>query len=128
MTSEQLGLFGDDGELSAHARRTDPQTSHDAARSLPSEKIRKSQEAVLRFMRESGPMTDETLVDDYPIWARRGDRPKQSSSGLRTRRNELVRRKLVVDTGRTEVLSSGRKAIVWAPVDKAGEVMTVGTR
>ena len=118
----QPGLFDDDDPVIAHARRTDPITSHEAAQSLPSEKIRRSQEAVLTFLRKRGAMTDTQLTEDYPVWC--GHRyPKQSSSGLRTRRDELVKRGLVVDSGRMEILPTGRRAIVWAALDKAGDMV-----
>ena len=37
----------------------------------------------------------------------------QSDSGLRTRRNELVRMGLLADTGQTRPIRSGRQAILW---------------
>lgn len=92
----------------AFARSSDPATSHLAAASLDSDKLRASQSEVLHFMRLSGPVTDEQLVRYYV-----GTVP-QSPSGLRTRRSELVARGLVEDTGQRVVLPSGRKAIVWA--------------
>ena len=92
----------------ALARNTDPETSHLAAASLASDKLRASQDEVLRFMRARGPLTDDQLVRTYV-----GTVP-QSPSGLRTRRSELVARGLVEDTGKRVVLPSGRKAIVWA--------------
>lgn len=94
----------------ARARNTDPFTSHEAAARLPSEKIRLSQSAVWRFLRRHGPMTDSELVERY-----NGD-VLQSPSGLRTRRKELVQKGLVVDSGKTVVLPSGRKSIVWKAV------------
>jgi hypothetical protein len=103
----QYGLFDDQ---SAHARRTDPWTSHAAADSLTSDKIRRSQDAVLRFLRERGGMDDGTLVAAYDL------QPPQSPSGLRTRRAELVSRGLVRDSGRTITTTSGRKSIVWEAV------------
>jgi hypothetical protein len=39
--------------------------------------------------------------------------PRQSESGIRTRRKELVERGLVEDTGRRDILVSGRKSIIW---------------
>lgn len=104
----QQGLFD---VPAAHARTSDPWTSHAAARSLPSEKIRKSQEAVLATMRDYGfPIDDTRLIEIY-----RRD-PEQSQSGLRTRRAELVADGLVRDSGETTVLPSGRRAILWEVV------------
>ena len=87
-------------------RRGDPETSHAAAASLKD--IRASQRAVLSLLRDHGPSTDERLLD---LADRRG--LLISPSGIRTRRHELVALDLVRDTGRTQVLASGRAAIVW---------------
>lgn len=95
----------------AHARNTDPYTSHEAAASITSEKIRRSQLEVNRALRRIGPCEDSVLVEemqgtDRYAW--------QSESGIRTRRKELVDKGLVVDTGERVVKPSGRKATVWA--------------
>ncbi len=91
------------------ARADDPATSHAAAASVKG--LRDSQNAVLRVLWVSGPATDEQIAVRYEHLA---DAPRQSPSGLRTRRKELVERGLVVDTGHTRKLKSGRKAILWA--------------
>ncbi len=93
----------------AYARRTDPETSWEAARSV-SKKLRETQTAVLTFLRQYGPMTDEKLVAEYALLHAT---PSQSPSGLRTRRGELVRQGLVRDTGRREKLRSGSSGNVW---------------
>ena len=90
----------------AKARHSDPDTSHDAARSLSAGKLRASQKAVLGHFRKFGPMTDTDLVNVYVG-------SPQSRSGLRTRRSELVDRGLVEDTGARKKLPTGRNAIVW---------------
>lgn len=92
----------------AHARRTDPATSHEAADSLSSDRLRASQDAVLAFLRRHGAMTDIELVERYDGTV------QQSPSGLRTRRKELVTRGLVVDTGGWVRTPSGRRSTVWA--------------
>jgi hypothetical protein len=102
----------------AHARRSDPSTSHAAAASLTEETLRASQEAVLRFLRVYGPMTDEELVDRYQVGGAPPDReryPAQSPSGIRSRRAELAGANppLVIDTGRRRETKSGRQAIIW---------------
>jgi len=108
-------------EPRAHARRTDPETSHAAAASLTPDTLRASQAAVLKVL-ENYPqgLTDVDLVDNYGNGVRLG-LPFQSASGIRSRRAELVAGGLVVDTGARAVLPSGRKAIVWAvkPEDQA---------
>lgn len=102
------GLAGE-----AHARSTDPGTSHEAARSIDGESLRISQRAVLDLLRTRGPMPDHDLVELYD---RTVPYPQQSHSGIRTRRRELVDAGLVVDTGERVRLPSGRRAIVWAVV------------
>lgn len=108
----ELSLFDSDPPT-AHARGTDPQTSHDAARSIASDAIRVSQANVLAILAEHGPMNDHELVRRYHTlddpW-----RPPQSESGIRTRRSELVAAGRIVDTGDRVAMPSGRKSIVWA--------------
>ena len=95
------------------ARRGDPQTSWEAARSV--EGITDTQTRVLSLLLEFGPMTDAALAVAY------GKRWGMliSSSGLRTRRAELTDMGQVVDTGRRLPLESGRMAIVWRAVGDA---------
>ena len=103
----QISLF----EEKANARHSDPDTSHAAAQSLSSDKLRESQEAVLEHFVEHGPMTDVDLGNVY------GGPPRQSPSGLRTRRRELVDRGLMEDTGTRKKLPTGRRGIVWRVKD-----------
>jgi len=86
----------------AKARRTDPGTSHAAAKSVT--RIRESQAKVLRVLQEHGPLTDAGIYSHLC---------GLSPSGARTRRSELVARGKVVDTGERERLASGRNAILW---------------
>ena len=95
----------------AHARRFDPETSHEAARSVT--KLTARRWAVLKVLEQHGPMTDEQLMIRYAELAARGDLPEQSVSGLRTRRSELVTMNKVRDTGVRSRMASGRQAIVW---------------
>lgn len=94
----------------AHARRTDPQTSHAAARSLKSEAIRRLRLIVYDTLKERGPMHDTDLV---AILEPTGYSP----SGIRTRRCELVTAGRVMDTGKRVVLPSHREAILWGVVE-----------
>lgn len=93
-----------------HARKTDPETSHAAATSLGD--LRASQREVLQLFHRFGALDDRSLI---ACAAHAGVR--QSDSGLRTRRAELVRLGLVYDTGR-RVVPGGRPPhrprIVWA--------------
>jgi hypothetical protein len=89
------------------ARKTDPQTSHDAAESV--ERVTDTQLYILQALRK--PRTDVQLVEAYGKLKRA---PRASESGIRSRRAELVRKGLVVDAGIKQMLPSGRMAIVWA--------------
>lgn len=98
----------------AHARGTDPWTSHAAADSLSEEKLRDTQAAVLACFKEFGSMHHEKLVDVYAYNFVARSWPLQSVSGLRTRTSELVDGNLLRNSGNTVKLSSGRSSIVWA--------------
>lgn len=91
----------------AIARRTDPLTSHLAAASITSERIRKSQAEVLQLL-ALGPSCDEGIAERALTY-----NVRQSPSGLRTRRNELVDLGQVIDSGERVRLRSGRMSIVW---------------
>lgn len=110
MTTSHVEQIEGQGDLlafaseQAHARLTDPDTSHAAAASV---NVRHSQQQVLALLRE-GPATDHALADRA---YRRG--VTISPSGLRSRRSELVDAGLVEDTGLRERLPSGRHAAVW---------------
>lgn len=90
----------------ARARNTDPLTSHLAGASVGD--VTKTQQYILRALRRS--RTDVELVEAYNSLK---TAPRASESGIRSRRAELVRKGLVVDTGRRVRLDSGRYAIVW---------------
>lgn len=96
---------------SPRARKTDPQTSHAAARSV--EGLRQRQSAVLSLLREYGPATHNQLIMRYIAAIQGGHVPIQSESGIRTRCCELVDLGRVVDSGQRVTLCSGRRAIVW---------------
>ena len=107
---------------SARTRRTDPDTSRGAAKSI--DDLRASQRAVLGFFgwQPGGKgMTDEELVNAYGSARARALRnggmaaqyPKQSASGLRSRRAELVDAGFLMDSRERREISTGRKAIVW---------------
>jgi hypothetical protein len=90
----------------AGARYTDPQTSHDAAKSVTN--ITPVKRAILDILQTA--MADEELV--ATVRAIYGT-AFASESGIRTRRAELVRDGYVEDSkGRTK-LDSGRQAILW---------------
>jgi len=90
----------------AHARTTDPQTSHEAAQRV--EKTNLTQFYIWLALKR--PATDVELVERY-----NNDRnaPRASESGIRSRRAELVEAGMVEDSGQRVKLPSGRNAIVW---------------
>ena len=94
--------------LLAHARTDDPATSHEAAASVKG--MRESHAAILRTFKRYGPMTDEEMIELYRTMP---TVPRQSVSGLRTRRHELAVAGKLRDTGKREPMASGRQAIVW---------------
>jgi hypothetical protein len=95
-------------DLFAHARNTDPATSHKAAASV--KRIKESQAVIMKALGNSGPMTDEEIyrqvMPEIPI----------SVSGCRTRRKELVDLGFVMDIGERRYTKSGRQTIVWGLV------------
>jgi len=108
---ETLDLFAP-GSPRANARASDPETSHAAAKSV--RRIRRSQAAVLSCLKLLGPRSDTLLVSDYEDYRAEHQWPKQSPSGIRTRRKELVTQGFIADSGVRRRLDSGRMAIVWA--------------
>ena len=106
LRSMQSGAYTT-GHVRAVARRTDPDTSWDAALSVT--RIRESQREVLDVLERMGGLgTDEGIARVY--------NGRQSPSGLRTRRAELVTLGAIVDTGQRVVGSTGRRMIVWRAV------------
>lgn len=100
----QADLFG--GE--AHARRSDPATSHHAAKRVNLGNLRESQKEVLALLGRTGPVTDETLVEKA-----REEGVRQSPSGLRSRRAELVDKGLAEDSQERQETMFGNPATVW---------------
>jgi hypothetical protein len=92
-----------------YARKTDPGTSHLAARSV--QNISPTQQGILRLLVEG--MNDEALVNSYAWLVKGGYLPAASESGIRSRRAELVKLGLVVDTGERNKMTTGRLATVW---------------
>lgn len=104
--SAQLGMFG--GETPV-ARHSDPSPSHAAAALITG--LSQKQRAVYQFVQRLGPSTDHEWVSAY---IERGVLPKQSVSGLRTRRKELERKGLIVNTGeKRKSMGATVPTIVW---------------
>jgi hypothetical protein len=99
-------------------RTTDPGTSREAASYVRG--LTEKQQAVLHLLRRHRRgLSDQSIIALYGSARGRapfGIIPRQSESGIRTRRAELVARGLVRDTGRRTTTPSGRKAIVWQVV------------
>lgn len=108
--SKQMEMFP---ASSARARSTDPDTSHEAAASFTEVALRANQTAVLCALREFGPLTDAGLVRLYEQYHDIKGWPRQSRSGLRTRRRELCDFGLARYTGHKVRLPSGKLARVW---------------
>jgi hypothetical protein len=97
------------------ARTTDPETSHAAAASVRNPTA--NQAAVLRVLKNSGPITDETLVRAYTHNSHNNmNLPQQSESGIRTRRKELVDARLVAAYDKVRG-STGRMMTRWRAVE-----------
>lgn len=95
--------------MEAHARRTDPDTSHEAAAAV-TPGLRELQQRVETFARMAGfdGFTDAEMEDKL-------DDP---GSTLRTRRSELTARNIVLDSGRRRKFGeSTRNRIVWVHRD-----------
>lgn len=91
-------------------RATDPQTSWDAAMTTWSE-LRETQQAVLALF--DCPMTDEEMIARAQSAG-----VKQSTSGLRTRRSELVDLGFLHDSGERGLTQNNRTSIKWARVSE----------
>jgi hypothetical protein len=92
----------------AYARRTDPQTSHVAAKRVTnSAKVR---EAILELFREFGPMHDEVLIRMYRS---KNSNPAASDSGIRTRRKELKDAGLIRECVKLAETRAGNPCAVW---------------
>ena len=91
----------------ANWRKTDPDTSRDAALSVSEQTITKTQVFILKALRR--PRTDQELVE---VFRKFKTAPWASESGIRSRRAELVQRGLVTVVGESKT-ASGRRTYVW---------------
>lgn len=102
-------------EMQAHARSTDPETSHEAA-AKSSMTMHEHTMAVLGLFREHGPMTHETLER-----VARDAGVMRSESGLRTRCKQLVDLGLVRESGRFEITPFNNRTTVWEATPIPGQ-------
>jgi hypothetical protein len=115
--------------MEAHARRGDPDTSHEAAAAV-TPGLRDLQQRVETYARCAG----TTGFTDAEMEAQLGD----DGSTLRTRRSELAARNIVLDSGERRTFGdSPRRRIVWVhrafatnppPVCDAPRVLTKAER
>lgn len=99
--------------LTAHARRTDPQTSHDAAASTRDR--RECLNNVFEIFTDAAePLTHEEVVRTYRARETSHGWRHYSESGIRTRVCELARLGVIEDSGQRGKSSTGRAAILWA--------------
>jgi len=93
----------------AHARRSDPQTSRDAAKSVTN--LGRTRDRIIALLKAYGPLTDEHLVELF----RTHSEPRfgmATPAGIRSRRCELVRWGFVVACGEGKT-ASGRACQIW---------------
>lgn len=112
--TRQPGL---DFEPHAHARTSDPETSHEAAALVNASEM---QQRVLAIYRDHpNGLTDEELVAIYAQRFSTGGRSLESRSSPRKRRSDLANANLLVDSGQRRPLASGRNGVVWRVADPA---------
>lgn len=96
----------------AHARRTDPLSSHLAAERA-SQRLTDVQDRVLTLLRIRGPATDDQIIERFrDYWPE----IKVSDQSIRSRRSELVRKALVAHSGDFGPSPHGQRARVWRAV------------
>lgn len=94
-----------------HARISDPETSHEAAKSVS--KLKDMYDTMLIAFESLGPMNDEQLIKLWKVGVRELGWREASESGIRSRRSELVAQGKIIDSGTRLKMSSGRMSIVW---------------
>lgn len=100
-------LFPDD---TARARRSDPETSHEAA---DSNNVAESQHEVRTILEKYGPLADYDIDSFHRLRARELDIPPYSDSRLRTARSELVQQGHVEWTGEHDQTLKKRRTRTW---------------
>lgn len=97
------------------ARRSDPVTSHEAARSVNVASARGTHAELLAYLLafddNDEKRTHEAIAAEWTRYP--AGHTATSPSGLRTRLAELVNGGAVRDSGRKVRLQTGRRAIVW---------------
>lgn len=101
----QPGLFD-----YAKSRWDNPDTSRQAAESIPLERVSETQKRVIEVFRfNDWEMSDERLVELYlDYWP-----ASATDQSIRSRRGELVRKGKIFNTGKRTVTKYGRSAVIW---------------
>ena len=94
-----------------NARISDPETSHEAAKSVS--KLKEMYDTMLIAFESLGPMNDEQLIKLWRVGVNELGWRSASESGIRSRRSELVAQGKIVDSGKRVKMQSGRMSIVW---------------
>ena len=113
-TDQEIHLI--DNPAPAQTRITDPATSFQAAASITPEKMRKVYKHIILSLGAHGPMTDEGIMGTSAAGM-------QSPSGLRTRRNELLKAGYIVASYQQRI-ASGLFANTWALTAKGEQVFS----
>lgn len=111
MTPQQASLLTPP-EQRAHARRTDPLSSHEAA-ARASNRLTDTQDRILVALRMGGPGTDEQIESRFRKW---WPEFRVSPQSIRSRRSELVKRGLVRPADRRGTTQFGNSSQVWEVV------------
>lgn len=98
----QGGMFDQPPEA-PKARNSDPDTSHEAAKSMTDEAATQRRQ-ILEHLEAHGPQTADALDEALSF--------RLTSAGRRM--SELLRKALVRRTGEKEMTRSGRRADLWA--------------
>lgn len=103
------------GDLFAHARSTDPETSHLAAASISTDKITTQQKRILSLLAIRGEMTDEDIYKAYA-----GSWTPPTEQRLRTARSGLSKRtpRLVQFSGNRGTTRHGFPTQKWEITDE----------
>lgn len=88
------------------ARKSDPQTSHEAAASVDS--VTETQQYILEALQQ--PRNDYDMIQTFRSML---NAPAVSDQSIRSRRAELVESGLIEDSGQRQQMPSGRWSIVW---------------
>lgn len=93
------------------ARITDPETSHEAAKSLKAENLSETKRAIVKILTYKN-LTDDQIYQLFVQGADQGYWKPASISGVRSRRAELVKEGLLERKSQSKT-PFGRACIVW---------------